>query len=403
MIKISVCLIFLVVLVCTPAEAARKKRKRYYPPVTHPVVLWSRTLSNSTDLEERKVAAFKLSQYSQTIYQEEVISTLIKGMRDPEAHIKVLCAKAMGRAGTQGKAPEIRKAMLEVYKADASIRNTLVRAFIVRKDTAKPVYDTLLDTLKQSNDVDELSVLLAYFEDYLLPNDVDALVALYHRTTNEKVKRSTIKVVSERGQGQENVIALLTECVGSKETPLVLLCLSGMKLQAQKDPRTLAAIEKTISSTDPDVLVATLDVLHVLPDSPSPTLSARLIEILSSSDDDEVVEKSILALGVAGDQSEPVVNALVKVFDKEKEEGAKITTALVLGKQAVNHQEKAREKLQNCLKSEQSQSLKTACQLGIQELNTKKPLSIQTMQQKKRQMNSEEIKPEEKIEATSSN
>lgn len=373
--KALVALVLSFAFLVSPHAEARKRKKRYYPPVTHPVVLWSRTLSESSDLEQRKVAAFKLSQYSQTIYQEEVIGTLIKCMKDPEAHIKVLCAKAMARAGTQGKAPEIRKAMLEVYKADPSIRNTLVRAFITRKDTAKPVYDVLLDTLKKSTDTDELSVLLVYFELYLLPNDVDALVELYHRTLNDKVKRASIKVVSERGQGQESVIALLSECVGSKETPLVLLCLSGLKLQAQRDPRTMAAVEKTITSTDPDVLVAALDVLHVLPSSPNAPLSVRLIEILSSSDDVEVVEKSILALGVAGDQSEPVVDALIKVLDKGKEEGAKITTALVLGKQAVNFQEKARETLQSCLKIESSQSLKTACQLGIQELNTKKKAS----------------------------
>ena len=102
------CLVFS----ASPALAKRPGRTRkHYPPLTHPVVLWSRTLSDSQDFEQRKIAAFKLSQYSQSIYQEEVINTLLKCIKDPDEHIKVFCAKALGKANSKSKIEPIRKTL----------------------------------------------------------------------------------------------------------------------------------------------------------------------------------------------------------------------------------------------------------------------------------------------------
>src|SRR5690606_34295995 len=74
------------------SKKSRKKRaRRYYPPVTHPVVLWARTLKTSTDIEARKVAAFKLSAYTQPIFQEEVVSALLDCIGDEDIKIRVWC------------------------------------------------------------------------------------------------------------------------------------------------------------------------------------------------------------------------------------------------------------------------------------------------------------------------
>lgn len=358
-------------------EAARKRKRSKGPPITHPVVLWARTLSSSENKDDRVVAAFKLSQYTQTIYQEEAISALTKCIRDPDFKIKVLCSKAMGRAGNAGRADSIRKSLLEVYKEDESLRNTLVRTFTARKDGHANVREALIETVKKSTDVDELTALMKYFESYAVGNDVDAIVDLYQRVENVKIKRAAVKTVSERGQGQSNVIEVLALCAESPDTPLALTCLSGLQSQARKDSKTWSVLEKTIESGDPDVLLATLDVIHSLPEQANPKIAARLIEIANSTEDSDVLEKTLLALGVCGDHSEAIVKVLQKNLErKDVEDGIRVSAALVLGKQAADFPEGVKESLTKCSTQTGSQSLRTACKLGLQEFETRKPTGL---------------------------
>lgn len=363
----------LLVMAVNPDLAFARKRKRNpYSKVTHPVILWSRTLSESQDLEQRKIAAFKLSQYTQPIFQEEATNILIKCIKDPDTHIKVLCTKAMGRAGNQSRVVEIRKALIDVYKSEPSMRSTLVRTFLTRKENSRDVHDLLLDYLKKTTDQDELLVLISYFELYGLPSDTDTFVDLYKENSNPKIQRSAVKVISEKAQGQESVVSLLALCSESKDTPLALTCLSGLRQQAKTDSKTWFAVEKVIESSDPDVLMAALEVIQVLPANANPKISKRLVELVTSSDDPEVLDRTVHAIGVCGDQSEPVVDALLSLMEKKTDEGTRISTALVLGKQAVNFPTKALDVLQKCGKSGTSQAIRTACSLGVKELEAKK-------------------------------
>lgn len=354
---------------------ARRRHRVSYANVTHPVVLWSRTLSESTDLEQRKVAAFKLSQYTQTLYQDEVTNTLTKCIKDPDTHIKVLCAKAMGRAGNQSRHAEIRKTLLDVYKNDASLRNTLVRTFITRKENSREVHDQLLDSLKKSTDQEEQVVLLTYFELYGMPSDTDSLIEVYKQSTNAKIQRSAVKVISERAQGQEHVVSLLAACSESKDTPLALTCLSGLRQQAKTDSKAWMAVEKVVESSDPDVLMAALDVVQVLPSSPNAKISKRLVELVTGTEDPELLDRSVHALGVCGDHSEPVVDALLQLMDKKSDEGTRISAALVLGKQGTSFADKTIDVLQKCGKSGSSQPMRTACLLGVKELESKRTIT----------------------------
>lgn len=355
------------------AFAKRKGRaRRYYPPLTHPVLLWSRTLSDSPDIEQRKIAAFKLSQYSQSIYQEEVINTLLKCMKDPDEHIKVFCAKAMGKTSTKSKSDNIRKVLIEQYKQDSQLRGTLVRTFITRKDSSPIIQEALLDTLKQSTDSEELLPILDYFEQFGSNQSIDPLIALYQKSDNSKVKRGVVKALTEKGQGQDSIVSLLTQCLDSRDTTLILTCLAGLQVQAKKDAKTLLAVEKTIESTDPDVILASLEVIQSLPESPNPKISERLIELIESASDTDVLEKSVLALGVCGDFSEETVKALQKSLEKkELDEGIRISAALSLGKQAGKFSEGPKTALIECKSSAGSESLKTACQLALQELQVR--------------------------------
>ncbi|NDG28024.1 MAG: hypothetical protein EB120_12740 [Proteobacteria bacterium] len=362
--------LFTLCLSSTGLAAKRKSRRRPLKPVTHPVILWSRTLSETTDPEQKKIAAFKLSQYSQPIYQDSVISTLISCMKDSDVQIRVLCAKAMGRAGNQSKKSFIRSALIETYKNDPSLRETLVRTFIARGEDAKEVQDLLLGTLKESTDSHEMLVILSYFYECGENVGPDAFIAVFNKTSDERVKRWAIKVLGENGNGEAQVVELLAQCAESKDTPLALNCLSGLQLQARKDSvRTWAALEKTIESSDPDMLVATLDVLNVLPENSNSKITTRLIEIIGETDDGDLIDKAILGLGVSGDHSEAVVDTLYKLLkESNTEESTKIHAALVLGKQAVSVPGTTREALNQCVSSSGSQALKTACQLGAQEL-----------------------------------
>lgn len=325
-------------LPASPVFAAKKRasRTRYKTPITHPVILWARTLSASDDIEQKKVAAFKLSQYSQPIYQEEAITSLTNCMKGDNAHLKVLCAKAMGKAGNQSRAESIRKVLLEVYKNDPTLRDTLVRTFTVRKDGSKSVQDALLETLQASTNSQEALALLNYFQQSGEGLRGDTFIEVFKRFSDDKVRRAAVKVLAEHASGEPQVVDLLAVCAESMNTPLALNCLAGLQLQARKDStRTWAALEKTLESSDPDVLLATLDVINVLPENPNPKIAKRLIEIIAETDDTDILDKSVLALGVAGDHTQPIVDTLFSLMSKsDTEEGTKIHVALVMGRQA---------------------------------------------------------------------
>ena len=237
----------LAILICITlphkAEAKRRRHRRRHhysgPPPTHPVVLWARTLSESTDHEQRRIAAFKLSQYSQPIYQDQVINTLVKCIGDTDVEIKVLCTKAMGHAGTKSNAGNMRAILLEKYRTDPMLRSTIVRAFITRGDNSDEVQNTFLDSAKKTTNNDELLTLLSYFEAFGSGSGrfVQTMVEIYQGNENVKVRRAVVQALADRAQGQDAVIALLSECADNKDTPLALTCLSGLQLQAKKDVR----------------------------------------------------------------------------------------------------------------------------------------------------------------------
>jgi len=231
--------------------------------------------------------------------------------------------------------------------------------------------------VKKSTDVDELTALMKYFEEHAVGNDVDAIADLYQRVENVKIKRAAVKTISERGQGQGNVLALLAQCAESPDTPLALTCLSGLQSQGRTDSKTWSVLEKTVESGDPDVLLATLDVIQSLPELPNTKIANRLVEIASSTEDGDVLEKTLLALGVCGDHTEGIVKVLQKNLErKDVEDGIRVTAALVLGKQAAEFPEGVRESLAKCSAQGGTQSLRTACKLGLQEFDTRKPTGL---------------------------
>lgn len=356
------------------ASKRRRSRKRAGPPPTHPVLLWSRTLKDGTDPEQRKIAAFKMSQYSQTIFQEEAISTLLKCVKDSDVEIRVLCTKAMGRAGMQSRNEGIRKALLELYKEDPAIRNTVVRVFVVRKDSSSQVQDVLLDSLKKTTEIEDAMALLKYFEAYGNGSNyfVEVLTQTYHKFNNTKLQGAVISALSAKSEGQSNVVSLLVECTESSDTPLVLTCLSGLQQQAKKDDRVWTAVEKTIESDDPDVLVSTLDVISSLPEKPNEKIAKRLMDLISHLEDEDTQEKAILGLGVCGNGSQETVDVLLPLLEKKSTpEGVRVVASLVLGKQASLLPEKPKAALSTCAKEENSQSLRTACQLGLKDLESR--------------------------------
>lgn len=365
--------VFALILLSAPeADAARRRQRRYQgPPPTHPVILWSRTLEESTNAEERRVAAFKLSHYSQPIFQPKVITTLLSCMKDTDVQIRVLCTKALGNARSAGQTEKIREELLAQYKAEAPMRSTIVRVLLARKDESPAVQKALLETLGTSEDTEDLMTLLSYFEALgnTIPDLNDKLVGLYEKNSEIKVRRSIVKVLGEHAKGEDKVVELLGKCAQERDTPLALNCLSGLQSQTKKDARAWAAVQNTIQSDDPDVLLATLDVINALPDNKNPAISERLLELIEDADAPDIQEKAILALGVCGDQTEKTVKALQALFKGEKtEEATRIAAALTLGKQAVLFPEPAREILSVCSKTGDSQSLKSACQLGLKEL-----------------------------------
>lgn len=366
--------LLLVLTICAvfpgEAQAKRKRSKRYYPPLTHPVVLWGRTLSQSADLEQRKVAAFKLSQYSQPIFQQDVIKTLIQCMKDPEEYLKVLCTKAMRQAGTKKDSERIRQVLLTHFEGDPGLRSTIVRTFIYRKDAHPSTHEVILGAVNNTKESDELVVFLSYFEEYGSGSDrlVSILTELYKKNSNIKVKRAVVKVLGELGQGQNAIVELLSECVDNKDTPLQLNCLSGLELQAKNEATAWAAVSKTLQSEDPDVLLATLDVIVSLGETPDGAIAKRLVQIIDEMGDPEIQEKAVLSLGVCGDHTESIVNALKKMLEQKTNEASRIAAALVLGKQAGLFPEIPRTLLSKCNSEGTSQSLRTACGLGLGDL-----------------------------------
>jgi hypothetical protein len=356
------------------AEAAKKrgKRRKYTgPPPTHPVVLWGRTLDQSTNKEERRQAAFKLSAYSQPIYQQAVVDSLVKCMRDSDPQVKVYCAKAMARAGTASNADVVRKALLERYHNDPDLRDTIVRAFIVRRDSSPAVHDKFLEELRDSKKTGEQLVLLGYFEVFGNGSDafVDAMARLYEKTSDTKVRTAIAKTLASRGGGQAKVVELLVQGARGNDTPLALICLEGLRTQAKGQASVWSVVEAKLGSGDTDVQLAVLDLITVLPERPSATLSKQLLNIAEDSDDPEILEKAVLALGVCGDGSRPVVNGLLKMLQNEDmEEIARIAAALTLGRQAAKAPEDARIALAECAKNGKTQSLSSACQLGLRDL-----------------------------------
>ena len=249
------------------------------------------------------------------------------------------------------------------------MRGTLIRTFIVRKDNHSSTQEALLETLKQSSEPDELLPLLDYLEQFGSSQSIAPLITAFQKSDNSKVRRGVVKALSEKGQGQDSVVNLLIECSESRDTTLVLTCLSALQAQAKKDSKTLAAVEKTIESSDPDVILASLDVIQALPESPNPKISNRLIELIEQGGDTDLLENSILALGICGDFSEPAIKVIQTLLEKKDvDEGIKISAALVLGKQAEKFPEGPKAVLTACRTSAATPSLKTACQLGLQEL-----------------------------------
>lgn len=373
-IGVTLILVFFFLLSSEAAGAKKKRsRKSNLKPITHPVVLWSKTLAESEDPEQKKVAAFKLSQYSQPIYQDSVISTLLNCLKDPDEQIRILCGKAMGRAGNQSKKASIRTALLDTFKSDPSLRETLIRTFTTRADDSKEVQSAFVDALTKSSDSHETLALLTYFYECGDGVRPDAFVDVYNKSDNERIRRWAIKVLAEHGSGENSVLDLLGACAESQNTPLALTCLSGLQNQSKKDSgRTWTALEKTIESSDPDMLIATMDVLNVLPDRVNSPMTKRLIEIINDTDDGELIDKAVLALGVCGDQSQALVDTLKKLLsDAKQPESTKIHAALVLGKQSLLYTEDSQQVLSSCVKSSQSPSLRTACQLGAQELSAR--------------------------------
>lgn len=370
----------LAVLLCfatlaSDAEARRRRKRSYKPPPTHPIFLWAKTVTESQDLEQRKVAAFKLSHYTQPIFQEPVINALLKCMKDPDLHIKVLCTKALGRAKSMSKSAEIRKALVNSFQEEPFLRSTITRVFIARKEDDPDVHSLLLDATKKTTKPEDLVVLLGYFEQFGngTKHLVDTMVEIYQSNKNDKVRTAVVKALADTASGQEPVIALLTECVGADDTPLVLTCLSALQLQAQKDVRAWRAVERTITSSDPDVLEATLDVIDSLPETPQPAIARNLLNIINEVEDAGIREKAVLGLGICGDAGEDIVEVLKKLLEESSvNENIRIAAALVLGKQAFRFPDDPLRLLAACNKQETSQSLRTACQLGTQELQARK-------------------------------
>lgn len=338
------------------------------------MVLWSRTVSESTDLEQRRVAAYKLSQYSQRIFPSGVVSTLLNCVKDPDVQIKVFCTKALGNAGTSSNEDSIRAALLDRFHNDPTLRNTVVRTFVARKDRNPEVQETFLNALKSADKEEDRLALLGYFEQFGIPSDklVEELIKTFGKSEDSKTRRAVVKVIAEKGRGQSGIVDLLASCANGKDTPLTLLCLSALQAQAKNDKRSWGAAEKTIASDDPDVLMATLDLMNILPETTNTGIASRLQDIITSTEDPEIQEKAILALGATGDRSETIVKLLLKLLEETNyDESIQIAAALSLGQQALSFPGKPKDFLGTCKQSGRTQALRTACGLAFDDLDAR--------------------------------
>jgi hypothetical protein len=117
-----------------------------------------------------------------------------------------------------------------------------------------------------------------------------------------------------------------------------------------------------------------LDVIQSLPEQANSKIALQLVEIANSTEDADVLEKTLLALGVCGDHSEPIVKVLQKSMDrKDVEDSIHVTAALVLGKQGTEFSDGVKESLAKCEKQGATQSFRTACKLSLQEFEARKP------------------------------
>lgn len=355
------------------ASSKKKRKKRYLPPVTHPVLLWARTISKSEDMAERKKAAFKLSAYTQPISHEEVVKTLLTCSKDSDVEIKVFCTKALRKAGLRSHSERVRNELIQLYRKDESLRPTIIGTLVARQEADPEVHDLLLESVKEMKATEDLLDLLQYFEKFGSGSDgfVAALSSVYEKTESSKVKRAIVKAIGTRGRGQDSVIALLSQCSQSKDTPLALNCLASLQAQGPKDKRAVSAVESTVESDDPDVLDASFDLLGAMPESPNTKITSRLLALVEDLEDPQLLEKAVLALGIVGTHTEEVVAALQKALEhKDSDEPVRVAAALVLGKQTELFPEKSKEILSTCLKSG-TQSLKTACDLGLKEMQSR--------------------------------
>lgn len=373
----------------------RKHRlSQHTPPPIHPVLLWAETLETSPTLDEKLKAAFKLSQYSGPIFQDAVVTRLLACLnnkieepdKDIKNNIRLLCVKALGNAGNQSHTDKIRLALIKNYQQNqAETQNIIIKTFIKRKDRDANVRNLLLGDLKNTMDKEHILFLLEYFSEFGEGDDfVSTLIDLYKRDKDTKIRRIVAEVLGDRAESHDGAIALLADCARGNETTLTLTCLASLQNQGKKDPRVWDAVSTTIMSNDPDVIMASVDLINVLAPNPSQKISERLIELIRTNDlDPDIKEKAILALGVAGDKSPLVIDELKKeLLSKDTPtESIKIAAALILGKQGIPQAESISPLLASCAK-EGSSSFKTACELARQELDEflkkdKKGLSTQ--------------------------
>ena len=372
-------ILLLVVSTFALHEGVAKHRRHHRfsgPRPTAPVILWARTLATSTDHEQRQKAAFKLSQYSQPISQDGIISTLIGCLRDPNPTLRALCAKAMRKAGLKNKkqAENVRQALLAAFGEDPTLTIPITRTWTARGDDSPPVYTTLLNVLEGVKDEKTAAALLEYFEKFGQGDArfVTAVVEVFNRFSDPMIARRAAQALANRAQGQDIVVTTLLKCLKQSDTVLTLTCLGGLEQQGKKDARVASAVEETLKSSDPDVLLASLEIIGALPPSRSPLLTERLLEILQNTDDPDLEEKAILALEISGDGRNAVaVELRNKLRDIDSPQSARVAAALALGN-ILHVDEAAREAtaeaLARCAKDTPLGALRSACQLGLQQL-----------------------------------
>jgi hypothetical protein len=96
------------------------------------------------------------------------------------------------------------------------------------------------------------------------------------------------------------------------------------------------------------------------------------MQLISKLEDEDTQEKAVLGLGVCGNSSQETVDVLLPLLEKKSTpEGVRVVASLVLGKQASLLPEKPKAALSTCAKEENSQSLRTACQLGLKDLESR--------------------------------